>query len=290
MNRIAAAAMVLIVGCSFASCTLLRSVTGRKKKNVDTALLTVVRDTSYKVVVPTPDTSKKAADTSVALKQMINEATPYWTKRVAYKSFSGKAKMHFEGPDQKQEFTAHIRVRKDSVIWITVTAMSGVVQAARIFITPDSFYMVNYLDKEATVLSLDQVAKVLPTKVDFSSLQNFIIGDPMREGDIMSVQYAGDTLHMDVEDSAYVQHIVYSRKDSSMTAADMTTAMPGGPEATTHYSGYAVIDNRKISTVRTLHLQKGSTVFSLDMNFMKIDFDQPQEYRFSIPDSYTIKH
>src|SRR3569833_85910 len=90
--------------------------------------------------------------------------------------------MHYASGDQKQEFVSHIRIRKDSVIWINVSAVGGMIQVARVFISPDSIFLVNYLLKEAHVLPIKDVSKLLPVSVDFKTLQNLIIGNALRNG------------------------------------------------------------------------------------------------------------
>lgn len=290
MNRFAVVAL-LIISCCFSSCSFLRSVTGRKSKGSDTASLANTVDTS-RLVIPSPvvpDTVKKVLATPAPSKQLIDSLTPLWKNRLVYKTFSGKAKMHFDGPDQKQEFTAHIRMRKDSVIWINITALSGMVQAARILITPDSFFMINYQDQEVTKVALKDAGKILPTKVDFSSLQNFIAGDPLRDGTITNASAEPGKWSVEVNDTDYIQQYTYSKKDSTLLTAQLSTHNSAGPKAFTLYSNYAVIDKRRISTLRTLNIQKGADNYSLDMNFGKIDFDLQWDYPFSIPANYTVK-
>lgn len=286
MNKIAGGLVLLVLCLFFGSCHLFRL--GGSKKAGTTDSLVKAQDSMRTHFRPLPDDTTHPVVT-VAPHQSFDAVTSLWKRRISYKTFSGKAKMHFEGPDQKVEFTAHIRLQKDSRIWVYITALGGVVPVARILVTPDSFFMVNYQEQEVTKISLEKIGKVLPTKVDFAALQNFIVGDPMRDGDITGVAVSGDTLSLHVEDTAYVQQISYNKNDSLMFASDMTTRKPGGPKADTKYNAYATIDGRKISTFRTLNIRKDTSDYSIDMNFQRIDFDQPVDFPFSIPSDYTVK-
>jgi Domain of unknown function (DUF4292) len=149
------------------------------------------------VVVAPKDTVKPVAvriDTPKPLPPVVDSATiwlgmvqPIWKNSLVFNTFGAKAKVHYESGDNSQDFTASFRVRKDSCIWVTITALGGMVQAARVLITPDSVFMINYLDKEISALPLSDVAKVLPVQVDFTSLQNLILGQPPRNGRIDKV-------------------------------------------------------------------------------------------------------
>ncbi|RYZ54736.1 MAG: hypothetical protein EOP49_04445, partial [Sphingobacteriales bacterium] len=57
-----------------------------------------------------------------------NELLPYWNDTSSFGTFSSKVKVDFEGRGQKHDLVAHFRVKKDSIIWASVTAMGGVVQ------------------------------------------------------------------------------------------------------------------------------------------------------------------
>jgi hypothetical protein len=246
------------------------------------------------VLLPTPaiplhDTGNVRNSTTTTANPLIEQLAPVLHKRLDYTTFKGKAKMSFEGPDDKEGFTGHIRIKKDSVIWITITALGGMYQPVRIFITPDSFFMLNYRQQQVTRVPLSQADKFLPAKVDFASLQNLIIGAPLRDGIITDATNQGDSLTLQVEDSSYLQRIVYNKSDSTMRNSYMRTRKPNGPQALAEYNAYIIAENRKISTGRIINIQNGSDIYMLYMNFSKIDFDEVLDYPFSIPAGYKTK-
>ena len=286
MNKIIATGILFMLSIGFSSCSFHWRAAGKKAKSYDAASA----DTSHMhSILPQPDTiaAVRAPDTSAIAKQLIELLTPIWNARIDYKTFSGKAKVHFTGPDNDKEFTAHFRIRKDSVIWVNVTF--DAIPVARLLITQDSFFLLNTIDKEVTRIPLSQAAKVLPTKVDFTSLQNLVTGEPLRKGTITDATSFGDSWSIQVEDSSYVQRITYNKADSTIRTGQLRTRDPRGPQAMTAYGNYEIIDSRKVSTSRTLNIQNGNEIYLLDMNFTKADFDQPLDFPFSIPKSYTEK-
>ena len=295
MNRIVFAPVLLLVTLFVSSCSFYKVVSGKKAKDPDKKVVWTGADTS-KTDITIPAATFPKNDSLITLTGHDNVAPhfesfqPILEKKMDYKTFSGKAKMHFEGPDNKVEFTGHFRVRRDSAIWINITAIGGMVQAVCIFITPDSFFMKNYQQEQITKLPLSQADKFLPAKVDFASLQNLILGEPLRKGNITNVENKGDTLIFAVEDSAYLQSILFTKSDSLMQAEHLKTRKPNGPIAETEYSSYFNISDRKISTYRVINLQNGNDIYTLNLNFSKIEFDIPLVFPFSIPDHYTIKN
>ena len=122
-----------------------------------------------------------------AQKQLLMAAlAPLLQNEIVYNTFSGKAKMEYASKDGKKEFTAFIRIRKDSAIWINVTAAAGMVSVARIYITPDSLFLLNHLQKEAYKMAVADAGKLLPIPVSFSLVQNLFIGNLLQKGGVWS--------------------------------------------------------------------------------------------------------
>ncbi len=182
------------------------------------------------------------------------------------------------------DFAAHFRIRKDSVIWVSVN-LAGI-PVARVFVTQDSIFLLDYYHKEAKCVPLSQIAKILPAAVSFESLQNLVLGEPLCNGMITDAKDMGDSLSIKVEDTSYVQNIIYNKKDSAMHYELLNTTKPNGPVATSEYSNYEMINNRKLSTNRVLHVQNNNALYLLEMNFTKMDFDEQLDYPFSIPKNY----
>src|SRR6476660_8702296 len=67
--------------------------------------------------------------------------------QIDFQWFSGKAKMDYDDGKKTQNFTANIRMRRDSVIWVAITSLMGI-EVARIMITRDSIDMLDRLHKE----------------------------------------------------------------------------------------------------------------------------------------------
>ena len=289
MSRIFTAFILLNVCIGLSSCSFHWHITPRDVKKHDRNADTTQH--RLHAILPQPDYDTVATvavpDSSAALKKLIEQLTPIWESHFTYKTFSGKAKIHFSGPDNDKTFTAHFRIRKDSVIWVNVTY--DAIPVARLFITRDSFFLLNTIDQEVTRIPLSQAAKVLPTKVDFSSLQNLVTGESLQKGTITNAASSADSWTIHVEDSNYIQHIVFNKKDSTMHSGQLRTRTPGGPQAVTSYENYELIDGRKVSTFRTLNVQKGADAYMLEMNFNKVGFDEELDYPFSIPKNYTEK-
>lgn len=227
----------------------------------------------------------------IANKQaLIDSVKPIWSREINYKTFAGKAKMHYEAGDQKQDFTANIRIQKDQIIWVSATALGGIVQVARIYITPDSFKMINYLEKSVTLMKLEQAEALLPTPMDYSVLQNVIVGNVMSKANpISNALNLSDSWVVATENDRYTQEVSYNKSDSSIRSEQFTDKRQGGPTAKIQYANYVPVDNRLFSFSRAINMSNAGAQYFLDMNYSSMDFDRAIDFPFSVPKNYIVK-
>ena len=278
MNRFLTSSILLLaIIASQSSCTILKKVKFRKGHRASIAVIQTIDSTKLIAV----DTMGEAKE------NLLKVLMPLWNYETEFNTFSGKAKIDFEGNGQKQDLIAHIRVRKDSLIWASVSAMGGVIQVARVLITPDTIKMVNYLDRKAIVLPMSDAQKLLPAKADFTTLQHLILGTVLRKQGTVSAAYINEqNMVLVVEDSNAIQQANYSLTDSTFTMLQMQSPNENGPVGVVLMSDYQMVDNRKFATKRKIQIQNTNNQFFLGLDFNNVDFDKVLEFPFSIPKNY----
>ena len=72
------------------------------------------------------------------------------------------------------DLTGQLRMRKDSIVWMSVTAALGV-EVARIKVSADSVWVVNKIDKTYLAESLDTVAARLNMPISLAWVQTMLL-------------------------------------------------------------------------------------------------------------------
>lgn len=89
----------------------------------------------------------------------------------------GKARLVFKDDKKEKEVKAAIRVRKDSVIWMTFSVIG--VQGGKALINKDSITIVSTVDKEYYVFDYQELSKRFNFKIDYSIIEAAMLGNPI---------------------------------------------------------------------------------------------------------------
>lgn len=106
----------------------------------------------------------------------------------------GKFKGVYQMPEKQQVFYGQIRMKKDSVIWVSINAVMNI-EIFRLIVQPDSFKFINKLDKTYISESNQYLVDYFGVNVDFNMLQSLILGNdfPYYENNVFKLNDAGDS-------------------------------------------------------------------------------------------------
>lgn len=92
------------------------------------------------------------------------------------------SKIKFSNDDKNLSATANIRLKKDSIIWVSITPGFGI-EAARGIITKDSLIFINRMNKEYSAYNFEELSKEFNFNINFDLLQSVLLGDMPVEPD-----------------------------------------------------------------------------------------------------------
>ena len=95
-----------------------------------------------------------------------------------FKYLSTRSKVNFDDGKQRIAANANIRIRKDSLIWFSITPGFGI-EAARGLVTRDSIFLINKLQREYHAYSFAELSRRMNVVVDYDILEAALLGDPI---------------------------------------------------------------------------------------------------------------
>ena len=91
-----------------------------------------------------------------------------------YSTFNGKIKTTVIIDDKETDFTVALRMRKDSIIWASVSPALGI-EVIRFVATKDTLKFIDRIHKKYFVGDYDTLSKMLKTEIDLEVLQSLLV-------------------------------------------------------------------------------------------------------------------
>ncbi len=263
--------IILCVASLFSSC--------RSAKNLSQAISN--KDSAMAVVLPVENDSVKM------VKQTLSRIE---ANHIDFRTFSAKVKVGYaDSRDQKYDFNAFIRIRKDSAIWISIIAALGI-EAIRAIITPDSVKILDKLKNTVTFKKLSYIQEIANLPIDFRTIQDLIIGNPVyMDSNIVSYKQEPEVISMSMLGSFFKNYVTVSGRDynlrnSKLDDVDLTRSRT----ANLSYDNYAMAGKWNFSGVRQISITEKNKL-DIDMEFKQVQFDTEVDFPFNIPKNYKLK-
>ena len=179
--------------------------------------------------------------------------------------------------DNEVSLGISIRVRKDSLVWASVTAPFGI-ELFRAVLTKDSVYYINRTNKTYFVKPIAHISKIIKTDIAFNKIQEMIMANPK----IVKKKYSFDKINDD---------FILSAQDYSYTISNFYRIMQGvlvdkENSLIYTYSNFS-FENDFPEQLELIVKSSSKNAFNLKLNYSKVVFDQQQQTPFKIPSSYV---
>ena len=261
-------------------CTVLVLASCRPAKKVQTIQQAIdKKDTSSAVVVA----AVSKVDSAAMVKDILQKVGQH---KIDFNTFSAKVKVDFEGKDESGEATANIRMRKDSIIWVSLSLLG--IEGMRVRITPDSVVLMNMRKKYVQRRSINYLQEITQIPFDFSTLQDIIIGNPVyTDSNVVSYKFndnsellvlmVGDLFkHLVTLDNTNLR-VMHSKLDDVDPMRNRTCDIT--------FTDYETNGNIMFATQRKISVAEKSKL-DIDLRFKQYSFNPELTFPFNIPKNF----
>lgn len=201
---------------------------------------------------------------------------------------SSRVKVKFQNGKKTLGGVALLRIRKDSVIWASVSALLGI-EIFRIEIRPDSVFIMNHLKKQYLQFPFSELQRYMSVpELNFQMLQNLLIGNPifdMRRG--YDAQISNKQILL-TDNQQLEKRQLWIIPDNFRVSQVHFDRPANNQEFSIQYDGYEKYGGYFFPT-RLKFLLAAPEQLSFDMNFGKYTVNKPQNLNFEVPASYSRK-
>jgi hypothetical protein len=275
------------------------------KKNISNkltliALLTLFGCTAKKqlVVVHKPDTLVKAADTTkttniAGVKPEVMHLTAQQLSaiqltQVNFMTFSAKAKVKMNIDGSSNDVTMNIRIKKNQMIWISITAVLGL-EGARVLVTPDSIKIINRVDATYLKKPFSYVNQYAGNQVTYQALEALVMGNtwPGLVTDTTAVENnsAGQALTGTLEDLVY--KLVFG-PDMRLATTTMYSRGIVARNLEVDNNGAIKVADRILPAQININATSIKSKINISLTYTKADFNTNPEFPFTVPARYSV--
>jgi len=211
---------------------------------------------------------------------------------IDFNTFSAKIKVQYEDNKGKQpDINAFVRMKKDSLIWISINATFLNIEAFRVLISRDSIWILNKLDKQVEYHSLSYLEDVAQIPLDFNTLQDLILGNPIYVGNrIVAYKKTENRILISTVGEHFKNLLTLSATNDNLVERskldDINLAYNRTGDLT--YYEYENKSGVFFSTFREITVAEKTKV-DITLNFKQYDFNNDLSFPFSIPKNYKRK-
>jgi hypothetical protein len=206
---------------------------------------------------------------------------------IDFQTFSAHMHVHYEGSDGKDnEFNAVVRIKKDSMIWVSINALLGF-EAFRLLITRDSVKILDKQKKIARFRSVSYLQEEVHLPVNFSTLQDLLIGNPIFLDTSRILYYKKEQVGLSLFSAGTMfSNYLTLNTDNTPRHSKMDDTDPLRVRTCDlTFGDYEQRDGMRFSTYRKISVAEKSKV-DIEIGYKQYKFNEALSLSFSVPKNY----
>ena len=215
---------------------------------------------------------------------------------------SAKFKLDIVIDNKKNSLTGQLRMRKDSVLWVSFSPALGI-EMARLLITCDSVKFINRINKTYFLGDYKFVNDFLDSNVDFDVLQSILLGNDLTyyEDGKFRASYDSKEYHLVTsgrrklkkymktrqdEERLFIQNIFLNTETFKITQMKIKEIKKENKKLSATYSEFMPVAEQLFPHHITYDLI-AETPVKVDLDYSKISTDKSLLFPFKISSKYT---
>ncbi len=222
-----------------------------------------------------------SVDTRLSAKSVIKA---HYQNETNFKTLNGKVKIGYSDGESSQNVSVSLRMEKDKAIWMS--APLGIVKA---YITPNRVSFYNKLENEYFDGDFSYLSDLLGTQVDFSILQNLLIGQAII--DLRQEKYTVDITEDSYRLLPKLQGVLYKTlfriepKNFRMAVQQLSQPLEKRLLEIS-YKNYQNIEKVVFPNEIKIKAISDDNVNDIELEFRNIELNTPVNFPYKIPKGF----
>jgi hypothetical protein len=225
------------------------------------------------------------------------------SNELKYNTLSAKFSATYYRNRKKTTISGQLRIKRDSIIWISITPMLGI-EMARFLLSPDSIKYINRINSTFFLKDFKYINQLLNKTLDYDMAQAFLTGNDFS-------LYENNTFKASIDNSLYklntsnrrklkrfvrrseeqisipLQSIWLDPDQFKITRVLLKEAERDSRKFSADYSAFEEMNGQQIPLALDYRIETDKEKIRIKIEYSRIQLDNELSFPFSIPDSYT---
>lgn len=199
---------------------------------------------------------------------------------------ASKTKINYVADGKSTSFKGELRMKKDSVIWLSITPLLGI-EIARVLIKPDTVHILDRINKVYYKKPTAYLASEFNAPIDFGGLQSMITGgmtffDKKNASSMVeNNMYIVETHNEALTNKAIIEPEYYRFTRTELAEKNTNRKI------SVDYNEYETVGEQPFSHQRDIQVD-GDMALEIHLGFSKVKLDEAQRFSFTVSSKYEI--
>jgi hypothetical protein len=225
------------------------------------------------------------------------------SSELKFNTLSAKFTATYYRDRKKTNLSGQLRIKRDSIIWISITPMLGI-EMARFMLTPDSIKYLNRINSTFLLKDFKYINQLLNKTLDFDMAQAFLTGNDFSlyennsfKASVENRNYKLSTSNRrklkrfvrrsEEEISIPLQSIWLDPDQFKITRVLLKEAERDSRRFSAEYSGFELVNDQQIPLSMDYRIETDKEKVRIKIEFSKVQLDTDPSFPFTIPESYS---
>jgi len=209
-----------------------------------------------------------------------------------FEYFQAKSKIKYDDGIQNFNANATIRIRKDSLIWISISSTG--VEAIRSIIQKDSIFVIDRLNKVYREFSFDSLQRAYNIPIDYHMVQSVLIGNLIKTRKNNDKVLKDDDFFILKQNSGNLTIDNFVNKKTMKIERVKVRETPSESNMEIKYEDFQIMNEilipYKNSVFLTYNRNNSELVSHLNINFSRVAINEKKiKFPFNVPNRYVSK-
>lgn len=222
--------------------------------------------------------------------------------QISFDYLNARFSLVYEQDKNKTNLKGQLRIKNDSVIWLSFTPALGI-EAARVLLTNDSIEFMNRLNKTFFSGKYELVDSLLHTTIDYAIIQSMLVGNDLTQYDVNKFRSSVDNglYRMTIRERRKIKRFIKKGELNTRVLVQQIWLDPetyriaridikeqgedNNNKLRVFYRDYIEVGDQLFPSEMRIEIVSNKSIF-IDVDFNKVTMNNPLRFPFKIPSKY----